>query len=73
MVMIHWISVARPIIKNGQITELPVFSEKKKSGRTEKTMRELLTTSKNFFSPVAKLFRSEIISLISHLIQTIIC
>ena len=49
-------------IKNGQITELPVFSGKEEKWSTEQTMRELLTTSKTSFFPVAKLFRREIIS-----------
>ena len=49
-------------IKNGQITELPVFSEKAEKWSTEQTMRELLTTSKTSFFPVAKIFRREIIS-----------
>ena len=49
-------------IKNGQITELPVFSGKEEKWSTEQTMRELLTTSKTSFFPVAKIFRREIIS-----------
>ena len=49
-------------IKNGQITELPVFSGKEEKWSTEQTMRELLTTSKTSFFPVAKLFKREIIS-----------
>lgn len=49
-------------IKNGQITELPVFSGKEEKWSTEQTIRELLTTSKTSFFPVAKLFRREIIS-----------
>ena len=49
-------------IKNGQITELPVFTGKEEKWSTEQTMRELLTTSKTSFFPVAKLFKREIIS-----------
>ena len=49
-------------IKNGQITELPVFSGKEEKWSTEQTMRELLTTSKTSFFPVAKLFKRDIIS-----------
>ena len=49
-------------IKNGQITELPVFSGKKEKWSTEETMRELLITTRTSFFPVAKLFKREIIS-----------
>ena len=49
-------------IKNGQVTELPVFSGKVEKWSTEQTMRELLTTTRTSFFPVAKLFKSEIIS-----------
>ena len=48
-------------IKNGQITELPVFSGKEEKWSTEQTMRELLTTSKTSFFPVAKLFKKQLI------------
>lgn len=49
-------------VKNGQITELPAFSGKVEKWSTEQTMRELLTTTRTSFFPVAKLFKREIIS-----------
>ncbi|MTV69585.1 glycosyltransferase, partial [Streptococcus pneumoniae] len=49
-------------IKNGQITELPVFSGKAEKWSTEQTMRELLMTTQTSFFPVAKLFKREVIS-----------
>ena len=49
-------------IKNGQITELPDFSGKEEKWSTEQTMRELLTTTRTSFFPVAKLFKREIVS-----------
>lgn len=48
-------------IKNGEVTELSVLSGKKERWSAEQTMKELLTTTRTSFFPVAKLFNKQLI------------
>ena len=48
-------------IKNGIETDLPPYSGRKELWSTEKTMKELLMTTKTSFFPVAKLFKRDLL------------
>ena len=49
-------------IKNGIVTDLPPHSGRKEVWSTEETMKELLTTTRTSFFPVAKLFKRDLIA-----------
>ena len=49
-------------INNGIITDLPPYSRKKEIWSTEKTIKELLITTKTSFFPVAKLFKRDLLA-----------
>lgn len=49
-------------IKNGIVTDLPPYSRKKEIWSTEKTIKELLITTKTSFFPVAKLFKRDLLA-----------
>ena len=49
-------------IKNGIVTDLPLYSGRKELWSTEETMKELLMTTKTSFFPVAKLFKRDLLT-----------
>lgn len=49
-------------IKNGIVTDFPPYSGRKELWSTEKTMKELLMTTKTSFFPVAKLFNRDLLA-----------
>ena len=49
-------------IKNGIVTDLPLYSGRKELWSTEETMKELLMTTKTSFFPVAKLFKRDLLA-----------
>ena len=48
-------------IRNGIVTDLPLYSGRKELWSTEETMKELLMTTKTSFFPVAKLFKRDLL------------
>ena len=49
-------------IKNGIVTDLPLYSGRKELWSTEETMKELLMTTRTSFFPVAKLFKRDLLT-----------
>ena len=49
-------------IRNGIVTDLPLYSGRKELWSTEETMKELLMTTKTSFFPVAKLFKRDLLT-----------